>query len=160
MKKLLLLLVVLPFVFSACSDDDDYSKDIVGTWSFTKSEASQVVTNKDALTKAIKELVASLEIEGDYMVTFTSNREFSFEDEDGVFLIGTYSLKGDKVILKIESESTELPIRIGDNILSLYYDYTEDFQDEDMIEHLIGAEAAKGATVSKVIIVQFFTKKK
>lgn len=62
MRKLLLFLLILPFLFVSCSDDDnDVAKsEIVGVWVTQSFSAKEVKTNNENATKAIKDDIKSM----------------------------------------------------------------------------------------------------
>jgi len=152
MKKVLLfMLMALPFVFTSCSDDDDddfTSADIVGTWTFSKCEASEVTTSDKVATDAIIEDVK--DYVDDDVLTFTSDGKFKVNSKEE----GTYTINGNKLILTADGDKQENTISISGNRLIVYQDETEYYQDE--IEYLI--DDADDVKVTKVITAYHYSK--
>src|SRR5690554_5369300 len=74
MKKILMILVVLPFIFASCSDDDDILKsDIVGTWVQESVVPKEVKTNNEVATKAIKDDIISYNQNNTEMFVFSDD---------------------------------------------------------------------------------------
>lgn len=152
MKKIVFfMLMALPFVFTSCSDDDDdYStSDLVGSWTYTKSEASEVSTNSKEATQAITE-----DIEDYYdnvVLTFTSDGKFVVDSKEE----GTYTVNGNKLTITGGGEKLESTISISGNELIVYEDETEYYQDEigDLIDD------ADDVVIKKVIAGYHYTKK-
>lgn len=80
MKKLLLLLLVLPFVFASCSSDDDVSltkEQVVGVWNVTEADGQSVPSGA---------IQIRLNSDDSYSVKFLTND-----------YIGTYTVSGNTV---------------------------------------------------------------
>ena len=153
MKKIVFfMLMALPFVFTSCSDDDDddYSMtDIVGSWTFTKCEASEVKTNSEEAKKVITE---DLDWDDeDDVLTFTSDGKFLVDSKEE----GTYTLNGNKLIITGGGEKLESTVSISGSKLIVYQDETEYYQDE--IGDLMND--ADGVEVIKVVAAYHYTKK-
>lgn len=146
MKKVLFLLLVFPFVYSSCSDDDDnYSNaEIVGTWILQSSTAKEVVSNNDRATQAIKGDISSSN--DDETFIFTPDGRIIVSDGKDT-ASGTYRLKGNKLTLDISGDRGTIDISISGNTFSADADETEYYQDQ--VNYLVPNE--KDVVVSKVI---------
>ncbi len=176
MKKLFLLLLILPLAFVACSDDDESDADkIVGTWSFSKEVyVSQTKNDTDnVLLNAMNKYYESWEQEepGSFQMTLNADgiyKETSTfpgsEDE-----LGKYTLKGNVLTIEFEDEDGERneevyiysfdagQLVIGiDNTEDAEYDYGRKVFDEFVEE---GKTIAEGAAIVKVINNRYLTKK-
>lgn len=171
MKKLFLFLLVLPLVFTACSDDDDKKSNddkILGTWAYT-GEGAKATTKNDPgnkLAKAIEEAYAYEEDEENPMLTtFNADKTFSvrYEDEsEENASTGTYEIKGNKLTMKFDNDNSvaedeQWTIEFSGNNLITSYDSTRDAIRDfeyDMSQGRFG-----DATIEKVIAMSYFVKK-
>lgn len=149
MRKILMILVVLPFIFASCSDDNDISKsDIVGTWVQQSVIPKEVKTNNEDATKAIKDDIKSMN-EGEIeklTAVFSNDGKLTLTDYDDN-ISGTYSLTGDMLTMVVGNETQVVPISLSGNTLKIYVDQTEYYQ--DVIDILL--PNTKDVDVSKVI---------
>lgn len=150
MRKLLLFLLILPFLFVSCSDDDnDVAKsEIVGVWVTQSFSAKEVKTNNENATKAIKDDIKSMN-EGEIQkltAVFSNDGKLTLTDYDDN-LSGTYSLTGDMLTMVVGNETQVVPISLSGNTLKIYVDQTEYYQ--DVIDILL--PNTKDVDVSKVI---------
>lgn len=154
MKKLILFLLVFPFVFGSCSSDDDggTNADIVGTWVLQSVTAKEVKTNNAKATQAINDDIISSLDDGTY--TFTTNGKVTLSDGEDV-LSGTYSLKGNKLTFTMSGVDISVNINLSNNTFSSDIDETEYYQDE--VKYLVPNE--KNVTVSKVITTYTYKRK-
>lgn len=128
MKKLLLLLLVFPFAFSSCSDDDeDYPvSELLGSWTI-ESIVGDVKTNDAAVTKEIKEDIAKSLNYAKLDFVFAENGKVTITDKIST-LNGTYSVKGNSVIVTYDGDSERFAI--SSDKLVLRYNETEYYQEE------------------------------
>lgn len=150
MRKLLLFLLILPFLFVSCSDDDnDVAKsEIVGVWVTQSFSAKEVKTNNENATKAIKDDIKSMN-EGEIeklTAVFSNDGKLTLTDYDDN-ISGTYSLTGDMLTMVVGNETQVVPISLSGNTLKIYVDQTEYYQ--DVIDILL--PNTKDVDVSKVI---------
>lgn len=163
MKKILMILVVLPFIFASCSDDDDdiLKSDIVGTWVQESVVPKEVKTNNEVATKAIKDDIISYNQNNTEMFVFSDDGKITLIYDDGDYTEGTYSLSGNKLTMSIlgESNSTYINfstyINLSGNTFKSDIDETEFYQ--EAIEYLI--ENSNDVVVSKVITTYTYKRK-
>jgi len=142
-----MILVVLPFIFASCSDDNDISKsDIVGTWVQQSVIPKEVKTNNEDATKAIKDDINSYNKDNSEVFIFSDDGTATIIDDEGSYTL-TYSLKGNNLTLTMFGESQTTPINLSKNTFSSDIDETEFYQYE--IEYLL--PDVKNVVVSKVI---------
>ncbi len=157
MKKILMILVVLPFIFASCSDDDDdiLKSDIVGTWVQESVVPKEVKTNNEVATKAIKDDIISYNQNNTEMFVFSDDGKITLIDDDGDYTEGTYSLSGNKLTMSILGESNSTYINLSGNTFKSDIDETEFYQ--EAIEYLI--ENSNDVVVSKVITTYTYKRK-
>lgn len=115
MKKLFLLLLILPLGFVACGDDEDpdYSKDIIGSWDFNKLTKITIETNNKGMNAAIKEGLKDTDLSQavpeNMTVQYTFDEEGRYKGYENDLLReeGTYTLSGKNLTLKPDSQLTE-----------------------------------------------------
>lgn len=141
MKKALLLLLIFPIAFVACSDDDDNkNKDpLLGTWQYVSSDSEVKTANdkNDLLAKEIADYInKEAEDEDIKRLVFYANgyvEEISiYRDNEPYVEEGTYKIKKDSmIVLDFAHQTTKTYIfRLKDNSFKLIDDQTEDWQSD------------------------------
>lgn len=155
MKKFLLLLILVPFLFVSCSSDDDdtITSGIVGTWVTESVTPKDVKTNDEALSTAIKKDITSY---GNETYVFTNDGKVTINDEDDV-ITANYSLKGNMLTISLMGESNTIKINLSANRFSADVDETEMYQ--EMIDFFVPEGTAKDFEVSKVISSYVYKRK-
>ena len=151
MKHLKLLLFFIPFVLFACSDDD-IDSEIVGSWK-TVGYTFEVETSDAAATKKIKEYY-TLDKEDYFSVEFTKKGRAFFKDSEDSEEMG-YSIKGNKIHLTYEKETSAQEFVVNGNSLAL----TENMINE-VKEDLSYIGISKDVEIKKADFIYFLTRVK
>lgn len=173
MRKLLVLLLVAPLLFSSCSSDDDkdLKKDIVGTWKLDGRVSKEVVTNNTKVAEAIKKNIAESLADYYAIITFNSDGTFEVEnfvvEKDGTLKdhgseSGTYTIKGNSLTTTTIYEDDEpytstAVVGVDGNTLRIEYDVTDEYDDVKFIEYLAPGE--KDVVVTKVTTQDIYKRK-
>jgi len=164
MKKLLHLLLVLPFIFTSCSDDDDdfdyAANPIVGTWEFTKVEAKEVNVGTPELLTAITNDIKKDDENASYTMTYTKDGKVTQVMGKEASVEGTYTVKDNVLTSTMTGGSIYISqIEFSGKTMTQLTDLTNYYKNKEVLEKLIGAEDAESATVNKVTTLETFTKK-
>ena len=152
MKHLKLLLFFIPFALFACSDDDDIDSEIVGSWK-TVGYTFEVETSDVAATKKIKEFY-SLDEEDYFSIEFTKKGKAFVKDNEASAEVG-YSIKGNKIHLTYEKETSAQEFVVNGNSLAL----TENMINE-VKEDLSYIGISKDVEIKKADFIYFLTRVK
>lgn len=164
MKKLISLIFLVTLFFGCSSSDDDDKKDVytnadlVGTWTVQTITPKEVKTNKDKVTKAVKDKIDKYIDTNDEVFTFFADGKMNYSM--GSFeTTGTYQVKGNQLSYSMPDERGDMvsvtrTIKISGNTYSLDIDQTEYYQGQ--MKYMFPDE--NDIVVSKVIVT--FTSKK
>lgn len=146
MKKLILfLLLVIPLAFTACTDDDNESETLIGTWKSTGALPKIVDISGNA---GLKMRIGNdlIETSGDgTSITFYENGQVIFNSGE----TATYSISG-KILTIIYAGGYPISSEFGidGHVLTIYEDMTEEYK-----------TAYPNEAINKIIVAKLFGKK-
>lgn len=147
MKKLaLFLLLVLPLVFTACTDDDNSeSETIIGTWKSTGALPKEVDISGNA---GLKMRIGNdlIETSGDgSSITFYESGQVTFSNGE----TGTYNINGKILTISYAGgDSVSSEFDIDGHVLTIYDDMTEEY-----------TTTYPNETINKIIVARLYGKK-
>ena len=156
MKKVLLILIVFPFILASCSKKSDDLNDsgIVGTWVFHSTFAQEVKTNNVDATKQIKDDIASYNEKNEDTYIFTAEGIVVMMDGD-YSLNGKYIFENGLLTVTVMGKVAVNSVNLSGNTFTSDTDETEYYQ--EVIEYLL--PNVKDVIVSKVIARYTFKRK-
>lgn len=128
MNRILLFLLVLPFLAISCSEGNTENSDIVGTWVRESITPCEVVTDNTEATNFIYADVRSYDSDVKDSYIFSENGRVLFLDsvytDESLYQIQDTTI----TFAYPNGENVVVPIFIADNTFSLFTDETEYYQ--------------------------------